>query len=159
MRGARVCGGPCRGLEWPGWAQKRVSWVLVGPWQYQCSRGAGVLGGWEGVPTQYTPPAVPGIAPSQYYPAARTPHAAPVARHAPRCHRTRGTAHMALLRSTKEILGVNNAHVQVYRSGLAMLTLRPPLQSPLLGAWAGCEHEAWARVTCGTRLSIPRSYI
>ena len=52
--------------------------------------------------------------------------------------------------STKEILGVDNAHPGIgIAQDSARLTLRPPSPSPLLGLGAGCEAGSWARTHVG----------
>ena len=74
--------------------------ALVGPWQYQSEAN-----GWV-VPLPWHPPGIP---PSQY-PTCRTPRGR---RHGARYRQygDHGHAHMTVLRRSKEILGVNNAHL------------------------------------------------
>ena len=101
-----MCGGACRALEWPRWAQNRYK-AWVGPWQYQCSR----LGAcWVG--TRYSTLPVPPLPHHPgYYPSPRT------ARMLPPTSTSR-LAPTRVLRPTKEILGVDNARPRtlMYRS-------------------------------------------
>ena len=121
---------PREGLGVPGWTQKAwLSWVPggVGPWQYQ----SGYRGGcWVGS----TPPP---------YPPSRTVPGEYPCRRTHRCTTSAGEGatralHMTVLRTTKEILGVDNAQYQTSVSlDPARPTLRPLLPRPLLGRGAG----------------------
>ena len=106
-----------KGLQDPGVPGDTVTlryWVLVGPWQYQCS-GAGW--GWV-VPRYSTLPVLP----------SRTTPGTPQTRHTagtsvgavPQCGRT------CSLAATKEILGVNNAQVYSGHAVCCVGLLPPP---------------------------------
>ena len=119
---------PAGVLECPG-GRRYTGWVLVGPWQYQCTAGRP---GW-----------VPGIPPSQYYPPTNpgyspTGSAVPAHRH--------GTPHVDGMHETvvsgtpKEILGVDNARVRTgYRSVTARALTHGSrgLPEPACGTRAG----------------------
>ena len=124
MRGAMVCGGGQEGLRSAMVGADTWVLLLVGPWQYQwCT--------WEGAGW------VPGIAPTQppVYP---NPGYPPTARMLPPTSTSR-LARTGGLRSTKEILGVDNA-VLVHR-GTPWLCrhcrhLTPWLYGPSPGAYS-----------------------
>ena len=109
-------------------------WLLVGSWQYQCSRlaryPAGGVAGWvlPLPPTRYTHP----TAPRDRSPA-RSPH-----RHC-RCLWAAGLLATALLGSTKEILGVEYAQTQPGTLVHAEAVVRagcPVHRTPQLGSLA-----------------------
>ena len=94
-----MCGGPSRGLECPGGRRNVGLRHRLGPGNTNVRvREGGTRYSTLPVPTRYTPP---------WYPPVPQPPT-----H--RCHATApvllGHAHMTDLRSTKEILGVDDAH-------------------------------------------------
>ena len=116
MRGAMVCGRARPGPGVPWRAQKRLratGWALAIP-MYSREAWLGTRYSTLPVPPSITPPRVP-----------------PLPRAGAAVHTTTSTpapARTALLRSTKEILGVNNAHVDLRCSagGLTHEAAVPP---------------------------------
>ena len=100
MRGASWCAeGPAGAWSASWWAQTRGQ-AVVGPWQYQCSLHR--LGS--------TPPRYPPGIPLPCTHPARTPYCRTCT--TPRTNGVAAHALTAVLGTTKEILGVDNAQVQ-----------------------------------------------